>query len=184
MFRLSKPSPEDCDRLLALAARQDLSYPEVGATRTGERPSGYRHDSRSLSLGPASLFESAAEQVLKWKAQFGAGAQVVPGDPVSGEGSNHLVLMKLALVWVIAPVRIVYLVDEPDRKGFGYGTLPGHPEIGEESFVIERRDDQTQFLITAFSKPSGWLVRLGQPIARAVQVHTTGRYLEALKPET
>ena len=184
MFRLNKPSPEDCDRLLALADRQDLTYPDVGATQTGELPGGYRHDRRTLRLGPASSFESAAEQLLQWKAQLGAGAQVVPGDPVTGEGSNRLVLIKLGLVWAIAPVRIVYLVDEPDRKGFGYGTLPGHPEIGEESFVIERRDDGTQFLITAFSKPSQWLVRLGQPIARAVQVHTTGRYLEALKPET
>jgi uncharacterized protein (UPF0548 family) len=183
MFRLAKPSFEECDRLLALATRQALSYPEMGATRTGELPGGYRHDRNSLTLGPVSLFESAAEQLLQWRAQKGAGSEVIPDDRIASEGSNYLVLIKLGFVWTIAPVRIIYLVDQPDLKGFGYGTLPGHPETGEECFVIERRDDQTQFHITAFSKPSERLVRLGQPIARAVQSHTTRRYLQALKPE-
>jgi uncharacterized protein (UPF0548 family) len=30
------------------------------------------------------------------------------------------------------PCRVVYVVDEPRRAGFAYGTLPGHPEIGGE----------------------------------------------------
>ena len=33
---------------------------------------------------------------------------------------------------VRAPCRVVYVVDEPDRRGFAYGTLPGHPEIDGE----------------------------------------------------
>ena len=44
MFRLAKPSLEDCSGLPALAARQDLTYPETGATRTGGLPRGYGHD--------------------------------------------------------------------------------------------------------------------------------------------
>jgi len=31
--------------------------------------------------------------------------------------------------------------------------LPGHPERGEEAFVVERRTDGTFFSITAFSRP-------------------------------
>jgi uncharacterized protein (UPF0548 family) len=30
------------------------------------------------------------------------------------------------------PCRVVYVLDEPERRGFAYGTLPGHPESGEE----------------------------------------------------
>ena len=37
---------------------------------------------------------------------------------------------------VRAPCRVVYVVDEPDRRGFAYGTLPGHAESGEERFVV------------------------------------------------
>ena len=36
----------------------------------------------------------------------------------------------------IVPCRIVWVVDEPDAFGFGYGTLRGHPDEGEESFVV------------------------------------------------
>lgn len=35
-----------------------------------------------------------------------------------------------------APCRVVYTVTESRRRGFAYGTLPGHPECGEEAFVI------------------------------------------------
>lgn len=30
-------------------------------------------------------------------------------------------------------------IDEPDRQGFAYGTLPGHPESGIEQFTLTRR---------------------------------------------
>ena len=35
------------------------------------------------------------------------------------------------------PARVVYVVDEPARRGFAYGTLHGHPESGEEAFLVE-----------------------------------------------
>ena len=44
---------------------------------------------------------------------------------------------------VQAPCRVVYVVDEPDRRGFAYGTLPGHAESGEELFLV-RYDPATE----------------------------------------
>ncbi|MGV8969826.1 MAG: DUF1990 family protein [Microbacteriaceae bacterium] len=82
---------------------------------------------------------------------------------------------------VRAPVRVVYLVDEPNRKGFAYGTLLGHPENGEESFVVEKRDDESVWLIiTAFSRPASvwwWTV---YPVLRLTQEVFTRRYERAL----
>jgi uncharacterized protein (UPF0548 family) len=72
------------------------------------------------------------------------------------------------------------VVDDRDRFGFGYGTLPGHPECGEESFVVERNSDATVFRITAFSRPADIVARVGAPVARRLQVRFTGRYLQAL----
>jgi uncharacterized protein (UPF0548 family) len=40
-----------------------------------------------------------------------------------------------------APCRVIYTITEPRRKGFAYGTLPGHPESGEEAFTISQCDD-------------------------------------------
>jgi uncharacterized protein (UPF0548 family) len=78
------------------------------------------------------------------------------------------------------PCRVVYLVDDPCRRGFAYGTLPGHPESGEESFIIERRNDETvTFTVTAFSRPATWLAKAAAPIGRAIQRRITDRYLTA-----
>ncbi|MFW8745009.1 DUF1990 family protein, partial [Mesorhizobium japonicum] len=79
------------------------------------------------------------------------------------------------------PARVVYVVDEPDRRGFAYGTLPGHPERGEEAFVVERTADGSVWLvIRAFSRPANLFVWIAAPIARLLQAIYTGRYERAL----
>ena len=76
---------------------------------------------------------------------------------------------------------MVYVVDEPDRAGFAYGTLPGHPESGEELFAVElRTDGSVVATIYAFSRPARWYTRLGGPVARLAQRLMTRRYLAAM----
>lgn len=79
------------------------------------------------------------------------------------------------------PVRVIYVVDEPRRKGFAYGTLPGHPEDGEESWIVEHRDDDSVWItVRAFSRPANrwwWAV---YPVLRVVQEYYTRRYLRAV----
>ena len=66
--------------------------------------------------------------------------------------------------------RVVSVVDEPNRFGFAYGTLPGHAECGEELFLVEKTEDgAVRYIIKAFSRPRIWMARLGYPIARAQQ---------------
>jgi uncharacterized protein (UPF0548 family) len=82
----------------------------------------------------------------------------------------------------IAACRVVYLRDEPNRFGFAYGTLPLHPETGEESFMVERDDDgSVWFRVAAFSRPRELLARLGAPVRRLVQRRVTNGYLNAMK---
>lgn len=90
-------------------------------------------------------------------------------------------IVTLGPLRVPAPVRVVYLIAEPRRIGFGYGTRVGHPERGEESFVVFLDEDETvRIMITAFSRPATPLARLGGPVTRLVQHHYTERYLRAL----
>lgn len=59
------------------------------------------------------------------------------------------------------PCRVIYVIDEPERSGFAYGTLPGHPESGEELFLLQWHEDgQIAFTITAFSKGGSLPARL------------------------
>lgn len=65
-----------------------------------------------------------------------------------------------------APCEVVWVADGPTRRGFAYGSLPGHPECGEEAFLVElTADQQVWFSVTAFSRPAAWYTRLGYPFA-------------------
>jgi len=62
------------------------------------------------------------------------------------------------------------VIDEPNRAGFGYGTLHGHQESGEEAFLVERDAQGRVWLrVTAFSRPVRWPAVLAGPIAVAAQ---------------
>jgi uncharacterized protein (UPF0548 family) len=90
----------------------------------------------------------------------------------------------LGPVQVVAPCRVVYTVDEPGRRGFGYGTLPGHPEHGEEGFLVELGPDgDVRFRLRSFSRPArlGPLSRLALPVDKAVQRAIVVRYVHALR---
>ena len=159
-----------------------FTYPEVGATG-GELPEGYQHLRASREVGTGrELFDQCAEVVLTWGVQRGAGLLVVPGGRVE-EGAENRLALQFGPFRTWAPCRVVYVVDEPDRQGFAYGTVEGHPERGEESFVVSIDDDGVvTFDVTAFSRPARWFARLGGPVTRAVQRRVTWRYLEAVHP--
>jgi len=76
---------------------------------------------------------------------------------------------------------VVYVVDEPARAGFAYGTLPAHPEEGEEAFLVHRYDGRVRFEVVAFSKPRHPLARLGAPVTRFLQLRTNNHYLDAMR---
>ena len=82
---------------------------------------------------------------------------------------------------LLTPCRVVEVTDEADRKGFAYGTLPGHQERGEERFEVVRRDDDVVLEITAFSRHAAWYARLGSPVATRVQSLVTTRYARAVE---
>ena len=80
-----------------------------------------------------------------------------------------------------APCRIVRAIDEPTRWGFAYGTLPGHPEQGEEAFVVSMSDESVRLDIDLLPRPGDSVVRLSGPIGRGVQRAGTKAYLRALR---
>lgn len=157
-----------------------LTYPEVGAT-AGELPAGYQHLRASRVVGTGrELFDRCAENVLTWGVQRGAGLVVEPGGRVQ-VGDRHRLGIGVGPLRLWSPLQVVYVVDEPDRKGFAYGTLRGHPEKGEESFVVSIDDDgAVTFDVTAFSRPARWFARLGGPVTKLVQRRVTWKYLDAV----
>jgi uncharacterized protein (UPF0548 family) len=170
-------APQARDRLAAAG----LTYREVGAT-AGALPEGYAHLSRRVLLGHGhQLFAGAGEAVLQWQVQVRAGLRVSVSSPVATPGAVLILGLGVGPLRVDAPGRVVYAIDEPRRRGFAYGTLPGHPESGEEAFVVEHHDDDTvSFAITAFSRPATRLAKLGGPLEKIAQRRITARYLSSL----
>ncbi|MFL6182321.1 MAG: DUF1990 family protein [Actinomycetes bacterium] len=71
------------------------------------------------------------------------------------------------------------------EAGFSYGTLQGHPESGEEAFVIRLLEDGAVIgSVAAFSRPARWFTRLAPPASRAVQREIARRYLRAVLPDS
>lgn len=167
--------------LVAALQSAELTYTEVGGSR-GDLPPGYHHVVREVPLGVGNQrFARAAEDLFSWQLQRRAGVRVLASSPRVRVGAVAILLLGVGRVAVRAPVRVVYVIDQPHLKGFGYGTLPGHPERGEEAFVVELRPDGAVICrITAFSRPATWLTKLGGPLATQVQSWVTGRYLQSL----
>lgn len=164
-------------KLSDLAARP-LTYTEVGAT-AGPLPAGYHHVQKSAAIGRGRRrFEEAAEKVMRWGMLRGAGLRVEATSEVAAVGSEVIV----HLGPVRAPCRVVYVVDEPDRRGFAYGTLPGHAESGEERFVVryDPATDEVCAEVEAFSRHATWWSKLGSPVTSVIQQVVTDRYLRAL----
>ncbi|SEH83283.1 Uncharacterized protein, UPF0548 family [Mycolicibacterium rutilum] len=164
-------------RLSDLAALP-LTYREVGGT-AGTLPSGYHHVHKTAVIGRGrARFEEAATAGMRWGMLRGAGIRVEPTAAVASVGAEVIV----HLGPIAAPCRVVYVVDEPDRRGFAYGTLPGHAESGEELFLVtyDAATEEVSAVVTAFSRHATWWSRLGAPVTSFVQRVVTDRYLRAL----
>jgi len=158
-----------------------FEYACVAALTWGiQRRSGFRIEpieAPAEASIPYSIESDALSESITGEALYGPdGTQYLrPGD------TAQLVIPVVGPIVVTAPARVVYLIDEPKRKGFAYGTLPGHPEDGEEAFIVSQHEDESVWLtIRAFSRPSSrkwWAV---YPALRVAQEFYTRRYLRAL----
>ena len=180
VFRVGRVSAEQLRAIARAAEDASPTYADIGATLTPSLPPGYRHDRYELSLPDRpDAFEIAAEGLRRWVAHTSAGLRVEPhGAPM--EGATVAVAAPLGPMTAVAVCRVVAVVDESDRFGFAYGTLPGHPESGEETFLVERSDSGVTFTIVVFSRPAEVIARLGGPLTRAIQRSTSHRYLNGL----
>ena len=159
------------------------THADTGGTLKGHQPIGFRHDRHQRVLGHGvETFGHAVSGLRGWHAHSGPGVRVFPAAVDIRAGATVIVTLGTPVVALAAPCRIVEVVDEPDCWGFAYGTLPGHPEQGEEAFVVSMSPDTTVcFEIIAFSRPGELLVCLSGPVGRYIQRMGTKGYLAGLQ---
>jgi uncharacterized protein (UPF0548 family) len=162
-------------------ASEQFSYSEVGATQRECLPGGYHHVNRTFVLGADErAFERAAEALMTWAMHRRSGLVVAASAERAQVDVTTVMAFGPFFAGVVIPCRVVWTVVERDRQGFAYGTLPGHPERGEEAFFVEHVRGSVTFTIRAFSKPGDKLVRAGSRISQFVQGQVTNRYGRSL----
>ena len=184
MFHLFKPTATQINRFLDSLEYDAFSYPHVGATRDSARPDGYVVDQNRQRLGQGrETFERAKQAVRQWKMFDVPGLKLIHDDtPIEADRDVALLASHLSF-YSLSSCRIVYVIDEPGRYGFAYGTLSQHAECGEERFTVEYHSgtDEVWYDIFAFSRPGHWTVRLGYPYARYLQKRFAVRSKAAMK---
>jgi uncharacterized protein (UPF0548 family) len=144
-----------------------FTYPQVGATRRRPLPARYNHLRYRTLIGEGDeVFRAAGEAVLTFRMHRAIGARIRSSADRAAPG----VRVTVTLGPFTVPNEVVYTVDEPGRAGFGYGTLPGHQEQGEEAFLVERdTEGRVWFQVIAFSRPARWPTIVAGPIAVLAQ---------------
>jgi uncharacterized protein (UPF0548 family) len=159
-----------------------LTYAEAGATRTAALPPGYHHVRRHVEIGRGrAAFAAVAGSLATFGVQRGAGLRVRTDAERAAVGVRVAVGIGVGPLRIWAPSEVVWTVATDDEYGWAYGTLPGHPERGEEAWLVSIDADERVWCdIRAFSRPARWFARLGGPATRSLQRHVTDRYVRAM----
>jgi uncharacterized protein (UPF0548 family) len=145
-------------------------------------PDGHRRSEVSAVLGSGeAVWERASRNVLRWVVKTRSGFRVDDASPVR-RGRQVTITVRMLGVTVVEPVEVVEVVMRPDRVGFSYRTLPGHPVSGEEAFVVHRAGGEVRLTVRSLTRAAPrqpW--RMLFPLLRVAQVVARRRYLRALR---
>ncbi|MDI2097928.1 DUF1990 family protein [Ruicaihuangia caeni] len=121
-----------------------------------------------------------SERAMRHEVEYSA-----EGEPLLVAGTTATLVVPVLGIPFSLPTRVVFLIDEPNRKGFATGTMRGHPLSGEESFVIEQGEDGAVWIhLRMFWRPGSALWRPFYPLIALLRKRYIARYLRALQAAT
>ncbi|KAA5539184.1 DUF1990 domain-containing protein [Roseiconus nitratireducens] len=171
LFSLFRPDDAAVRVFLREQAQLEFNYPDVGASR-GQFPLRYDHDHFEVVLGRGrDVFDAARIAIENWQ-HFNVGwAEAIPLSTPITAADNVAIRARLGGIWGLAAGRVIEVIDDlsPDgeRFGFSFGTLPGHPEQGEERFEIcLMPDGRVRYRVAAFFRSNHWAIGIAWPYLR------------------
>lgn len=182
MFTLTRPTPERIARFRAEQSTLEFSYSSPGSTR-GAAPSEMNRDRHSIRLGIGDeAWSRACNSIRAWRMFDLGWVELHDASAPIEVGTTVAVLIRSLGLWSLNAARIVYVVDEPARFGFAYGTLPDHAESGEESFLVTRDPaGSVSYEITADSRPNQLAAKIAYPWVRTLQKRFARCSLQAMQ---
>jgi uncharacterized protein (UPF0548 family) len=172
-----------------LGHRPDLArweaLPISAAVALGPRPSDYRDcfegvvatepPGEPLSDGPFRRVAAAIRDYRVFPPSLVEG--VLRNTPIQTGDTVGILFHIIPGIDLFSAARVTATFDDFGdgiwRAGFTYRTLDGHPELGEETFAVEKQlaTGEVTASLRSWSRPGTWLTRAGWPITRWFQVH-------------
>ena len=181
-IRFRRPTEKELGAIAVTSRDEPLTYAPVGVTASQSVPPGYRLNRWSNELGHGeAVFNRSVNAIRNWSMHRNCGL-VVAADGPPMVGQIVAIAAPVGPFWIDAVCRVVSTTMGDTAAGFTYGTLPMHPEQGEEWFNVRIDESGTvHFDIVAVSRPRHPLARGVPPVARLLQRQATHRYLQAMK---
>jgi uncharacterized protein (UPF0548 family) len=147
----------------------------AGLTLTDVRPaSGPMYSGVSFDAEGAPIAPSRTESDLRYDAD---------GTPYVGAGTTIRLAGRVGGLRADAELRVIFAIEEPRRVGFALGTVSDSVVSGEESFMIDwRDDDEVWFTVRAFDAPTALLYKVVPALTRRRRRELFTRYLRAISP--
>lgn len=148
-----------------------LTYEPVGATAREATPPGFDRLYVRTRIGSGeAVFRTAARALMEWRVHRRMGVRITTEAPRAVRGAVVGVGLGVGPLRVSGPCRVVWTVEGEREAGWGYGTLRGHPQRGEEAFRVRYEEDGSVWLtVCAYSRPAVWFTRAGGPLVRLFQ---------------
>lgn len=154
------------------------------ATWPGGTSGMHRRFEKTVRIGSGDdTWDRVRHDVLRWRVKTRSGFRVDSAtDAPVEEGERLIIRARVLGMTVREPVGVVEVVRLPDRVGFSYRTLPGHPVDGEEAFIVHRHGEDVLFSIRSLTAPApAGIWRALHPLLRLAQRVARRRYLRALR---
>jgi uncharacterized protein (UPF0548 family) len=147
---------------------------------------GSRSYERTVLVGVGDeQWRLASDAVMRWGVKTRSGFAVRTSAGADGravEGAEYTLVASVGPLRIQEPVRVVSVVDTPDRCGFAYATRPGHPVTGEEAFIVHRTaDGRVWFTLRSLTRPGSGAWRLAFPVILVAQRWYRRRYVSAVR---
>ena len=183
IIRLGRLSPDRLEPVYRRALRTQVTYDHLGSTLFPDRWPDRRPSLHQRTIGSGQdAFRAAVSGLQAWAPQRGIGGRIHPADTPVELGATVLIVLPVGPVAILAPNRIVAVIDEPGVFGFAYGTLAGHPESGEESFLVRWGEDgRVAASVSVDARPDNLPGRVAAPAISALQRLAIRGYLTALE---
>lgn len=171
MISLRLPSATQLGKFLQSQENQSFTYQPLRQTAQAIRVAHYDNDQLRVRIGHGDTdFNNAKIAIQRWQMFPRTWTRILPGTPPIQENTTVVMCARFLGIWWRNACRIIYIIDQPNRYGFAYGTLPAHMESGEELFLVFKdENDEVWYEIKAYSRPRHWLAKLAYPLMRLLQ---------------